>query len=126
MPGKAPRETSKKFTLSQRVRKAAEFDRVFESGQVTRGRWFNMRVLRDPAAFPSRLGLVISSKAAPKAVSRNRWKRILRETFRCGAFRIAGGAMIVVQARQMGKLPGRNEAEDEFWDHLKKHNLLNQ
>jgi len=31
---------------------------------------------------PARLGLIISKKAAPKAVDRNRIKRLVRESFR--------------------------------------------
>jgi len=32
---------------------------------------------------PARLGLIISKKAAPRAVDRNRIKRLVRESFRC-------------------------------------------
>ena len=37
---------------------------------------------RKRGAFPGRLGLAISRKQAPRAVDRNRLKRIVRESFR--------------------------------------------
>ena len=56
-----------------------------------------MVVLEGPAPGP-RLGLAISARAVPRAVSRNRIKRLARETFRArrGALPAAD---IVLQAR---------------------------
>lgn len=118
VPGKPPKETSRTFSRSQRVRKAAEFKKVFEKGSLARGRWFNVRVLLDETPLPPRLGLVISSKTAPRAVDRNRWKRRLREVFRMLPQAVKNGCWVVVQARPNPRVPEMQEAEQEFLELL--------
>ena len=49
-----------------------------------------------------RLGLSVSRKLG-NAVARNRWKRILRETFRLSRAELPGGLDLVVVPRQSGK-----------------------
>lgn len=55
-------------------------------------------VVLDSAASGPRLGLAISARAVPLAVSRNRIKRLARETFRARRATLPA-ADIVLQAR---------------------------
>lgn len=69
------------FAKTARLRKAAEFNHIFASPQVSADLYF--RVLGRAKDYGhARLGLAISRKADPKAVGRNRIKRIARESFR--------------------------------------------
>lgn len=77
--------TGARLLRSARIRQPAEFKQAFAKG---------FRITRSPlsavcrpqgAEHPQpgpRLGLAISRKAAPRAIDRNRIKRIIREEFR--------------------------------------------
>ncbi len=66
---------------SDRLRKRAEFLRVYESGKRFEGRFMTVFIL--PAkANVHRLGVTATKKAIGNAVERNRAKRLLREAFR--------------------------------------------
>jgi ribonuclease P protein component len=82
------------FPRSARVRAKAEFDRVFEAGKRTAEPLLALHRLDDGA--PPRLGLAVSRKVDPRAVGRNRIKRVLRDVFRHERARLGGGAFVVV------------------------------
>lgn len=66
---------------------------------------------------PARLGLAISAKAVPRAVDRNRIKRLAREGFRNMRHRL-GPFDIVILARNGAAKASRREviaALDAFW-----------
>ena len=77
-----------------RVRARAEFDRVFAQGRRTSDPLLSLHWLRDDA--PARLGLAVSRKVDPRAVGRNRIKRVLRAQFRGLRMQLAPGAFVVV------------------------------
>ena len=65
---------------ARRIRRRAEFQRVFDAGRRAHGRY--LTVIAAPAAGPdSRIGIVASKKLGG-AVVRNRAKRLIREMFR--------------------------------------------
>ena len=64
-----------------RLLKAAEFNRVFDKAVRSSDQYFTVLARPNDIEFP-RLGLAISKKRAKFAVSRNRLKRIIRESFR--------------------------------------------
>lgn len=73
------------FPKSSRLRNAREFERVFSMGSRSRDDCFVVIGAASPAQegdAGARLGLAISKKVAPRAVDRNRLKRVIRETFR--------------------------------------------
>lgn len=69
------------FTRRQRLLTAADYTRVFTKAQRSSDRYFTV-LMRQHAGGPARLGLAIAKKQLPRAVDRNRVKRIVRESFR--------------------------------------------
>ena len=69
------------FPKELRLRKRAEFLRVYELGRRIEGRFMTVFIL--PNENPvQRVGITATKKAIGKAHDRNRAKRLLRETFR--------------------------------------------
>lgn len=69
-----------RFTKSKRLRRRAEFNRVFELGHRSRGKYLTLLVAANKTNH-GRLGIV-ASKQLGDAVRRNRAKRLIREVFR--------------------------------------------
>ena len=63
------------------LRKSSDFERVLRSGYRSVSENFVLRGLRNTEAYP-RLGIIAGRKTAPRAVDRNRAKRLIREVFR--------------------------------------------
>lgn len=61
--------------------KAVEFDRVFDKSVRSSDRYFTVLARPNEKNSP-RLGLAISKRKARLAVTRNRLKRLIRESFR--------------------------------------------
>jgi len=87
-----------RFSKSDRLRKKAEFDSVFQCKQSTADKMIVVYWKKNDTHL-SRLGLVVSRKVG-KAHDRNRWKRLLREVFRLNRHRIPGGFDLVIIPRQ--------------------------
>jgi len=75
-----PLSSPRQFGKTRRLRNRGEFQRVFDSGQRIRGRFFTVLVARNESKSP-RLGIVASRKLGD-SVRRNRAKRLIREIFR--------------------------------------------
>jgi ribonuclease P protein component, eubacterial len=69
------------FTKEARLRKRAEFLRVYEQGTRIEGRYLTVFILPN-GLDRHRVGITATRKAIGKAHDRNRAKRLLRETFR--------------------------------------------
>lgn len=72
---------SDRFRRSDRLLKAAEYRVVFKQPIRAADKFFTVLASYN-GTEKSRLGLAISKKSTPKAVDRNRLKRIARESFR--------------------------------------------
>lgn len=82
------------FPPSARVRSRADYARVFEHGRRTAEPLLSLHWLRGDS--PARLGLAVSRKVDPRAVVRNRIKRVLRDQFRHMRARLAPGDYVIV------------------------------
>lgn len=66
---------------SRRLRKRAEFQKVYEEGERVSGRLFTLFFRQSSADAPGRFGMTVSRKVG-RAVVRTRVKRLLRESVR--------------------------------------------
>lgn len=64
-----------------RIKKNSDFQLVFKKGKSTANRQFVMYILKKPKQENFRIGLSVS-KQIGNAVTRNRVKRLVRETFK--------------------------------------------
>jgi ribonuclease P protein component len=79
---------------SARVRISADFARVFSDGRRNADPLMSLHWLRGDK--PARLGLAVSRKVDPRAVGRNRIKRVLRAEFRKLRLQLANGDYVIV------------------------------
>jgi len=85
-----------RFPRQARLTEPAEFKRVFDGCRCKAGdRWFTALAIPNDREYP-RLGLVVSRKAARRAVARNRIKRQVRESFRNTQARLGGLDIVVI------------------------------
>ncbi|SRR5690554_1551909 len=71
------------LTPAARLHRPSEYAHALKGRRVARGALFVLHVSQtDNPSQQARLGLIIAKRFAPKAVTRNTIKRILREAFR--------------------------------------------
>lgn len=104
--------TPKRHPKAARLRAAPEFQAVFKNGLKRSGAFFRLYFLAVPGAAP-RLGMAVPKKTAPLSVSRNRIKRICRETFRQHGALAPGDFVLVAQAKAKTAMPRELRAELE-------------
>ena len=86
------------FPKSRRLLGQAEFKRVYDRGVHCNDRTLVLNICTNDLGH-NRLGLSIP-KQVGNAVLRNRWKRRIREAFRCSQKHHRGGFDIVVRPRR--------------------------
>lgn len=86
------------FPHTAHVRSSDDFSRCFATGRRAGGRYFRC-VFRpadaDAVSTGARLGLAVSRKVDPRAVERNRIKRLVREWFRHHRPNMEAGDLVV-------------------------------
>jgi ribonuclease P protein component len=97
MSGKEP-AVKHGFSKRVRLRKQAEFDRVFKRKVYAADDVLVMNGCPNEQ-HESRIGLSVSRKVG-NAVVRNRWKRLIREAFRVQKDELPSGLDIVVRPRR--------------------------
>ena len=70
------------FSVSRRLLSSSEFDAVFKDNQLKVSTPEFLILAAKNSLGLSRLGMVVSKKNTPRAVDRNRLKRLIREAFR--------------------------------------------
>lgn len=90
-----------------RLTRPAHFEAVLAGGRRSGSRSFLGRAI-DNGGGGARLGLIVGKKTAPRAVDRNRVKRLAREVYRRLAAEL-GPMDVVVQLRSSPR--GRDNAE---------------
>jgi ribonuclease P protein component len=97
------------FVVTVKLRRRAEFTRVYDKGTRYRGRLMTCFALPNEVGSP-RLGIAASQKIG-SAVVRNRAKRLVRELFR-GRKPLTGIDIVVIPRREMVDAPWRNIEAD--------------
>lgn len=86
-----------RFPPECHVRRSADFQRAYARRLRASDDW--LLVFACPNGLPyARLGLSVSRKVG-NAVTRNRWKRLIREAFRLSRARLPGGLDLIVIPR---------------------------
>ncbi|MDD4880550.1 MAG: ribonuclease P protein component [Gallionellaceae bacterium] len=98
------------FGWDSKLRKTDDFSSVFRFKRVQRGTCLDIFSCQNGLPY-SRLGLVVPKKILPRAVDRNRARRILREVFRLSQPRLASLDVII-----RVKAAGRDADFRAQWD----------
>jgi len=85
----------RRLTRDRRLRKAAEFSRVFARPQRVHSESFTVLARENERSEP-RLGLAIAKRRIRRASDRNRLKRLVRESFRHHASELSGLDIVVM------------------------------
>jgi len=104
-----------RFHKDNRLLDAAAYERVFKKATRSRDKWFTV-LCRENSNEAARLGLAISKKHCRAATTRNRIKRIVRESFRLNQAMLAGLDVIVIN--QPAARTGNNR---QLFDSLHGH-----
>lgn len=84
-----------RFTKEMRLRKQREFEAVYEEGVRVRGGTLLVVARKNGLEYP-RLGLSVSKKKMKRAADRNRFKRLVRESFRLKREKLPVGLDLIV------------------------------
>jgi len=104
-----------RFPRISRLTDAASFGRVFKKARRSRDNMFTV-LTTDNHGSPARLGLAIAKKHCKLASSRNRLKRIVRESFRRNRAALAGLDVVVLNQ------PATHNADNRrLQESLQKH-----
>lgn len=91
------KETRQGFPRRRRLVQRAEFEQTFRANRLS-NEWFSVYARKNEQGY-ARLGMAVSKKVMPKAISRNMAKRLIRETFR-REFPVSQAMDVVVYARR--------------------------
>jgi len=94
---------SQSFPARFHLRRSGDFRRIYQQRCTASDRWLLVFGGENGLSHP-RLGLSVSRKVGP-AVSRNRWKRRLREAFRLQQDRLPTGLDLVIVPRSEPEFP---------------------
>ncbi|MFE8032143.1 ribonuclease P protein component [Thiohalocapsa marina] len=128
VPVKRPQPTQARcadrgFPRRRRLLRPGDYQAVFADPARSSDRLFTVLASRtsvDTAC--SRLGLAISKKCAPRAVDRNRIKRLIRESFRQGAVATCALDLVVLARPQARTADNRSIANSlqRHWSRLQQ------
>jgi len=104
-----------RFRKDKRLLDAAAYGRVFKNAASSRDKWFTVLCSKNDGVA-GRLGLAISKKHCRAATTRNRIKRIVRESFR--QHQAALDDLDVVVINQPAASDGSNR---QLFDSLDRH-----
>ena len=104
-----------------RLLNASEFNRVFDKPVRSSDQYFTVLARLNETGLP-RLGLAISKKRARLAVTRNRLKRIIRESFRQKQHELCCADFIVLAGQQSSNASNIRllQSLEQHWQKLNK------
>ncbi len=104
------------FPRSYRLTRRREFAQVFARARRLGGEAFTVLAIDNDCGHP-RLGMAIARRRLPRAVARNRVKRLIRETFREQAGEMRAVDIVVLARDAAARLPAaslRRELEGHW------------
>jgi len=108
-------DTGAGFPKACRLSKPSQFRIVFDSNRRSADSLF-LVIAAENGLDHARLGLAVSKRNARAAVSRNRVKRIIRESFRKSRAQLAGLDVVVVSQKRTAAAD-----RDKLLNSLNKH-----
>lgn len=105
------------------IKKNCEFQAIYNNGKSFANRQLVMYVLPIEERTYNRIGISVSKKVG-NSVIRHRVKRLVRESFRLSADKLASGVDIVVIARRDASGRSYREIEKAFLHLCRLHNLI--
>jgi ribonuclease P protein component len=97
------RAASKRLTKRRRLTKPLDYQHVFNDARKVAGNGVTALV-RANELGEARLGLIISKRCSKKAVSRNHFKRVVRESFRLNQELLGGHDIVIIGQPGIGKM----------------------
>lgn len=94
MPAAEKPPVGLRFPRAARLLQGAEFKRTLQRRPAAAGSHLHLYVYANGSAH-ARLGMVVARRDMPRAVDRNRIRRILRETFRQRRAELGGRDLVV-------------------------------
>ncbi len=107
-----------------RLRTAAEFDRVYRDGRTFHGRSLLLRVAPAAAPGPSAFGFVVSTRVSRSAVVRNRIRRRAREFVRSQTAQLVSDRAVAVIAKPPAATRTSAELREELSGLFKQATLI--
>lgn len=106
---------SSRFTRASRLTQPTQYKQVFAGARRRGDRYFT--ILSIPNAHEqARLGMAVSRRNMPRAVDRNRIKRLIRESFRQHRADLSARDIVV-----LAKAPARHASNTELLEALSRH-----
>lgn len=107
------------FPRRHRLVNQAEYDALFNQSHRITHRSLTILYKKNNHLY-SRIGLIVGKRVAKKAVSRNKIRRVIRESFRFQQNKLPGIDIIVIARRQCDKLSKQKlrEGIDRLWEKL--------
>jgi ribonuclease P protein component len=116
-------QNNNQFPSRSRLKEKIEFDAVFSGCHRSADRFFTVLYRPNDLGYP-RIGLAIAKKKIPRAVARNRLKRLVRESFRRNMAELEN-LDIVMMAKSPADAAANPELHSslaEHWQRIKKNN----
>ena len=114
-------DTRETFPRSLRLTRSSEFQQVFKNNARCADSCITILVGNKTGDGP-RLGFAIARKQIPRAVMRNRLKRLFRESFRKAQHRLPARDLVVMVRREiLNRSPQRvRAAVEQHWNRIIK------
>lgn len=109
----------KQFQKNQRLLTKADFQSVFDNAIKINQRHL-LLLFKKNLLSPGRLGIIVSKRVAKKAVTRNRIKRTIRESFRLWQEKIKGFDIVIIARQQCDVVDNKKlrEGLELLWQKL--------
>jgi len=107
------------FPRSHRLVTQAEYNALFDKAKKINSCLLSIRYKKNNHLH-GRIGLIVGKRSAKKAVSRNKIKRVIRESFRLHQNKLSGMDIVVIARKQCDKLSKQKlrESIDQLWKEL--------